>query len=74
MMHTQFLGEQKAGYTTNIIRNRILPLYKESAFHPYLVATANWVLGEFSSCIPEVSNSLLVTCLKHMIQLNLLKP
>lgn len=48
-----FLGEQKPGYTTNIIRNRILPLYKESAFHPYLVATANWVLGEFSSCIPE---------------------
>ncbi|KAL8100484.1 hypothetical protein AgCh_032661 [Apium graveolens] len=48
-----FLGEQKAAYATNIIRNRILPLYKESAFHPYLVATANWVLGEFSSCIPE---------------------
>ncbi|XP_074354252.1 uncharacterized protein LOC141693140 isoform X2 [Apium graveolens] len=48
-----FLGEQKVGCATNINQNRILPLYKESAFYPYLVATTNWVLGKFSSCIPE---------------------
>ncbi|KAL1832635.1 hypothetical protein ACET3Z_002286 [Daucus carota] len=52
-----FLGEQKPGYTTIIIRNRILPLYKKSASHPYLVATASWVLGEFSSCLPEDMSS-----------------
>lgn len=49
----EFLREQKPGYTTNLIRNRVLPLYKSSTCHPYLVASANWVLGEFAPCIPE---------------------
>ncbi|KAL3505566.1 hypothetical protein ACH5RR_030948 [Cinchona calisaya] len=48
-----FLREQKLGFTAILIQNRLLPLYKASSFQPYLVASANWVLGELASCIPE---------------------
>ncbi|KAJ9536856.1 hypothetical protein OSB04_029589 [Centaurea solstitialis] len=47
-----FLREQKPAYTTLLIRSGVLPLYKASC-HPYLVASANWILGELVSCIPE---------------------
>ena len=33
---------------------RVLPLYKLSTPVPYLLASANWVLGELASCLPEV--------------------
>lgn len=52
--HLQFLREQKPEFTTNLVRNRVLPLYAMSACLPYLVASANWVLGELGSCLPEV--------------------
>lgn len=68
-LHIQFLREQKPGYTTNLIRNRVLPLYKSSTCHPYLVASANWVLGEFAPCIPEVSIAFATSfshCFKYM--------
>ncbi|XP_044500110.1 importin beta-like SAD2 homolog isoform X2 [Mangifera indica] len=48
-----FLREQKPEFTTNLIRNRVLPLYAMSMCPPYLVASANWVLGELGSCLPE---------------------
>lgn len=48
-----FLREQKPGYISTLIRNRVLPLYRVSVSLPYLVATANWVLGELASCLPE---------------------
>lgn len=50
----QFLREQQPGYVTFLIRTRVLPLYAVSMFLPYLVASANWVLGELASCLPEV--------------------
>ncbi|XP_065863906.1 importin beta-like SAD2 homolog [Euphorbia lathyris] len=49
----EFLKEQKPGYVTLLVRTRFLPLYTVSATSPYLVAAANWVLGELSSCLPE---------------------
>ncbi|KAK3007116.1 hypothetical protein RJ639_016185 [Escallonia herrerae] len=48
-----FLSEQKPGNTATLIRTRVLPLYKVSPCQPYLVASANWVIGELASCIPH---------------------
>lgn len=59
--HLQFLREQKPEFTTNLIRNRVLPLYAMSMCPPYLVASANWVLGELGSCLPEVRQLLLLS-------------
>ncbi|KAH9624051.1 hypothetical protein KSS87_019120 [Heliosperma pusillum] len=48
-----FLREQNPDYTAALIRTRVLPLYKVSISLPYLVAAANWILGELSSCLPQ---------------------
>lgn len=48
-----FLCEQKAEYSATLVRTRVLPLYKLSTPSPYLIASANWVLGELVSCLPE---------------------
>ncbi|XP_052204789.1 uncharacterized protein LOC127809769 isoform X3 [Diospyros lotus] len=48
-----FLSKQKTEYIATIVRTRVLPLYKISLSSPYLVASANWVLGELASCLPE---------------------
>lgn len=48
-----FLREQQPGYTTTLVRTRVLPLYTLSVCLPYLVASANWVLGELAPCLPE---------------------
>nr|GEW17502.1 importin beta-like SAD2 homolog [Tanacetum cinerariifolium] len=47
----------KPAYTTTLIRSRVLPLYSASFCHPYLVASANWILGELVSCVPEEMSS-----------------
>lgn len=54
----QFLREQEPGYVTTLVRTRILPLYTVAVSIPYLVASANWVLGELGSCLPEVRQNL----------------
>ncbi|XP_058076603.1 uncharacterized protein LOC131225158 isoform X2 [Magnolia sinica] len=48
-----FLKDQNPAYTATLIRSRLLPLYLSSPCLPYLVATANWVLGELASCLPQ---------------------
>ncbi|XP_015900167.3 importin beta-like SAD2 homolog isoform X2 [Ziziphus jujuba] len=48
-----FLREQEPRYTETLVRTRLLPLYTFSVCQPYLVATANWVLGELASCLTE---------------------
>ncbi|CAH1454615.1 unnamed protein product [Lactuca virosa] len=58
-----FLKEQKPAYTTTLIRSRVLPLYNASSCDPYLVASANWILGELVSCIPEEMSSDVYTSL-----------
>ncbi|XP_059632005.1 importin beta-like SAD2 homolog [Cornus florida] len=52
-----FLTEQKPGYVTTLVCTRVLPLYTVSICSPYLVASANWVLGELASCLPEEMSS-----------------
>ncbi|KAF3456470.1 hypothetical protein FNV43_RR01120 [Rhamnella rubrinervis] len=48
-----FLREQEPRYIATLVRRQLLPLYMMSVCLPYLVATANWVLGELSSCLPQ---------------------
>lgn len=48
-----FLDQQNAEYRTNLVHARVLPLYAVSASPPYLLATANWLLGELAPCLPE---------------------
>ncbi|KAJ8766467.1 hypothetical protein K2173_022526 [Erythroxylum novogranatense] len=48
-----FLREQQPTYINVLICSRVLPLYTLSISSPYLIATANWVLGELASCLPQ---------------------
>ncbi|QCD80116.1 Armadillo-type fold [Vigna unguiculata] len=48
-----FLREQEPEFVTTLVRTRILPLYTVAVSIPYLVASANWILGELGSCLPE---------------------
>ncbi|KAK7388057.1 hypothetical protein VNO78_22860 [Psophocarpus tetragonolobus] len=48
-----FLREQEPEFVTTLVRTRIMPLYTVAMSLPYLVASANWVLGELGSCLPE---------------------
>lgn len=50
----QFIQEQNPEYVASLVRTRVLPIYSTSDCSPYLVASANWVLGELASCLPEV--------------------
>ncbi|CAL9114888.1 unnamed protein product [Musa textilis] len=52
-----FLRERNSEYTTTLVRNRVLPLYSSCPFVPYLVATANWIVGELASCLPQAMSS-----------------
>lgn len=63
----QFLREQKSEFTANLVRSRVLPLYSVSVCLPYLVASANWILGELASCLPEVRPLYFHTFLIHYI-------
>lgn len=51
-----FLIERNPEYTSTLLRHRVLPLYS-SLCSPYLVAAANWILGELASCLPEEMNT-----------------
>ncbi|KAL9325705.1 hypothetical protein ACSQ67_006350 [Phaseolus vulgaris] len=48
-----FLREQEPEFVTTLVRTRILPLYTVAVSLPFLVASANWILGELGSCLPE---------------------
>lgn len=50
----QFLTEKK-DLTITLIRNRILPVYSLDPWSPYLISTANWVIGQLAICLPEVT-------------------
>ncbi|KAM3338224.1 importin beta-like SAD2 [Capsicum galapagoense] len=48
-----FLTEQNPGFTETLVKTRVLPLYGTPTPQPYLIATANWVLGELASCLSK---------------------
>lgn len=47
-----FLSERK-DLAVTLIRNRILPLYYLDPCSPYLISTANWIIGQLALCLPE---------------------
>ncbi|XP_010465777.1 PREDICTED: uncharacterized protein LOC104746078 isoform X1 [Camelina sativa] len=53
----EFIQEQNPEYVASFVRTRVLPIYSTPDCTPYLVASANWVLGELASCLPEVMNA-----------------
>ncbi|KAL9352190.1 hypothetical protein Peur_054870 [Populus x canadensis] len=52
-----FIREQKPGYITTLVQTRLLPLYKIPVSSPYLIASANWVIGELASCLTAEMNA-----------------
>ncbi|XP_020101763.1 uncharacterized protein LOC109719467 isoform X2 [Ananas comosus] len=52
-----FLRERSSDYTTTLVRIRVLPLYSLHQCAPYLIASANWILGELVSCLPEAMSA-----------------
>ncbi|BAB02737.1 unnamed protein product [Arabidopsis thaliana] len=53
----EFIQEQNPEYVASFVRTRVLPIYSTPDCSPYLVASANWVLGELASCLPEEMNA-----------------
>ncbi|PWZ55290.1 40S ribosomal protein S4 [Zea mays] len=61
-----FLSEKK-DLTITLIRNRILPLYSLDPCSPYLISTANWVIGQLAICLPEdMSSSIYQSLMKSL--------
>ncbi|AQK48288.1 ARM repeat superfamily protein [Zea mays] len=61
-----FLTEKK-DLTITLIRNRILPLYSLDPCSPYLISTANWVIGQLAICLPEdMSSSIYESLMKAL--------
>ncbi|KAL6008752.1 hypothetical protein ACLOJK_021978 [Asimina triloba] len=63
-----FLKDKNPEYTATLVRSRLLPLYLASPCLPYLVATANWVLGEIAPCLPqEICADIYSSLLKALV-------
>eukprot|EP00267_Zea_mays_P040556 XP_008680568.2 uncharacterized protein LOC103655622 [Zea mays] len=61
-----FLTEKK-DLTITLIRNQILPLYSLDPCSPYLISTANWVIGQLAICLPEdMSSSIYQSLMKAL--------
>ncbi|XP_049408930.1 uncharacterized protein LOC125872255 [Solanum stenotomum] len=65
-----FLTEQSPGFTDTLVRNRVLPLYETPTPQPYLIATANWVLGELASCLSEGMSADIYSSLVKALQMS----
>ncbi|XP_015062518.2 importin beta-like SAD2 homolog [Solanum pennellii] len=65
-----FLTEQSSGFTDTLVRNRVLPLYETPSPQPYLIATANWVLGELASCLSEGMSADIYSSLVKALQMS----
>ncbi|KAL2650845.1 hypothetical protein R1flu_018973 [Riccia fluitans] len=53
---TQFLKTQTPDKVTIILQTRVFPLYTMGTPSPYVLANANWLLGELAACLPEELN------------------
>ena len=52
----EFFQVQSLEHLALLLRTRVLPLYSMSSPSPYLIANANWSLGELAVCLPEELN------------------
>ncbi|KAG0569597.1 hypothetical protein KC19_6G101400 [Ceratodon purpureus] len=49
----RYLKTQPAAKITMLLEKRVFPLYLMVAPSPYVLANANWMLGELANCLPE---------------------
>ncbi|EFJ18902.1 hypothetical protein SELMODRAFT_112168 [Selaginella moellendorffii] len=49
----QFFKSQSAEYLKMILLSRVFPIYSLTPPSPFLLANANWLLGELATCLPE---------------------
>lgn len=52
----EFFKVQGPEHVSLLLRTRVLPLYSMASPSPYLIANANWLLGELAVCLPEELN------------------
>ncbi|KAL4203046.1 hypothetical protein AMTRI_Chr02g224250 [Amborella trichopoda] len=63
-----FLKERDPEYTKTLVKSRVLPLYGLEGCSPFLIAAANWLIGELVSCLPpEISADVYNALLKALI-------
>lgn len=59
--NVQYLKTQSSAKVTMLLERRVFPLYLMVAPSPYVLANANWMLGQLSNCLPEVRESLIIS-------------
>jgi hypothetical protein len=52
----QFFDSQEDEMVTVMLQTCVFPLYSMLSPNPYLLANANWLLGELATCLPEVQH------------------
>ena len=52
----EFVKVQGLEHVSLLLQTRVLPLYSMASPSPYLIAHANWLLGELAVCFPEELN------------------
>lgn len=53
-IHIQYLKTQPSAKVALLLERRVFPLYLMVAPSPYVLANANWMLGQLAHCLPEV--------------------
>ncbi|XP_057871628.2 uncharacterized protein LOC131078011 isoform X2 [Cryptomeria japonica] len=62
----EFFKVQSPQHVALLLRTRVLPLYSMSSPSPYLIANANWLLGELAVCLPELNQEIYNALLKAL--------
>ncbi|XP_068662047.1 importin beta-like SAD2 homolog isoform X2 [Aristolochia californica] len=65
-----FLREKDPELTATLVRTRVLPLYTTSSSLRYLVATANWIIGELAPCLPDEMSADIYFALLHSLTMH----
>ncbi|KAH7292282.1 hypothetical protein KP509_29G060400 [Ceratopteris richardii] len=64
----QFFKAQRPEHLQMLLLNRVLCLYRMTFPSPFLLANANWVIGQFASCVPEELNKEIYDALLKAFQ------
>lgn len=65
----QYLKKQPTEKVALLLQTRVLPLYSMVAPTPYVLANANWLLGELANFLPDVRCSPLMAMSLHWLSL-----
>lgn len=63
----QYLKTQSSEKVIMLLQTRVFPLYSMVAPTPYVLANANWLLGELATCLPEVLFSINASVFRSLI-------